>query len=308
MNTTFKLNNILAVLLFLSATLLSKSCGSTTLRSSADELFLITDGASVSYDLKKPHEKHFLPYVLSEISGLSYSPNGTLLAIDDEKGKVFQYDPASRELVGSMIFSDHGDYEGLELVNDTIYVLESDGDIYSFRNGESGKSKSKKYETKLSRENDTEGLGYDPISNSFLIACKEKGEVNGNKARSRSIYSFDLGNMELSKLPIFSITPKMLKTFWENRKDRTYEADKIKFKPSAIAFHPIEKNYYVLSSVGKLLVVVSRNGEIEATYPISPGILAQPEGLCFSPSGDMFISSEGQDDRGYILKFLMNKK
>ena len=157
----------------------------------------------------------------------------------------------------------------------------------------------------MSRKNDTEGLGYDPMTNRLLIACKEDGEINDKKVKGRAFYAFDLDDKKLKKKPIFVIGPKELKKFWEENRDFDYEENRIKFKPSAIAFHPITKDYYVLSSVGKMLVVVSRDGIIKATHPIAPRVLGQPEGICFAPNGDMYLSSEGEGDRGYILKFEM---
>ncbi|MCZ6694785.1 MAG: hypothetical protein O6939_12845, partial [Bacteroidetes bacterium] len=46
--------------------------GSSTFGWGADSLFLINQDSDIFYDLKNPTEKYFLPYVLSEISGLSY--------------------------------------------------------------------------------------------------------------------------------------------------------------------------------------------------------------------------------------------
>jgi len=308
MNTTIKLKNISIILLFALAIFFSKSCGTAAFGLQADSLFLMTNNSSIVYNIKKPDEKHFLPYVLAEISGLSYKEGGNLLAVDDETGKVFEYDATKKEIVHSIEFAKPGDYEGVELINGKIYVMESDGDIYSFDYSKSKKVEAQKYENDLSRENDTEGLGYDPVTNSLLIVCKEKGEVRQNNAKGRAVYSLNLDEAALSENPLFSIRTKDLKKFWEENKDVEYEVGRIKFKPSAIAFHPIEKRFYILSSVGKLLVVVNRNGSIQATYPISPRVLSQPEGLCFAPNGDMYISSEGEGDRGYILKFSMIRK
>ncbi len=307
MNTVFKQKNTLLILLFTMTISFTKSCGTASFGLRADSLFLMTQNSLIFYDLKKPDEKHFLPYVLAEISGLSHTGE-SVLAVDDETGKIFEYDLDERKIIHSIEFGKPGDYEGVELVDDKIYVLESDGDIYSFDYTKSKKVDAKKRENKLSRENDTEGLGYDPYLNRLLIVCKEKGEVDDNDAKGRTVYTYDLEKKKLSKDPFFSIRTKDLKKFWEKHKEFDYDEDRIKFKPSAIAYNHIEETFYVLSSVGKLLVVVNRDGSIKATYPISPRVLSQPEGICFAPNGDMYISSEGEGDRGYIVKFSMQKK
>jgi len=301
------LKSTLLILLFGIAISFTKSCGTRSIGLRADSLFLETQNSIFVYDLKRPDEKHFLPYVLSEISGLTHTGK-SLLAVDDETGKIFEYDLRTRKIVHSIEFGKPGDYEGVELVQDKIFVLESDGDLYSFPFSTSKKEKPKKFENKLSRKNDTEGLGYDPYLNRLLIVCKEEGEVDGNGVKGRAVYTYDLKTEKLSNDPLFSIRIKDLISFWKENKPLDYEESRIKFKPSAIAYHPLEEAFYLLSSVGKLLVVVNRDGTIKATYPLSPSVLGQPEGICFARNGDMYISSEGEGDKGYILKFSMSKK
>ena len=308
MNNTIRKRNLSPIILFALIISLNSGCGTQSFGQRADSLFLFTDDSEIFYHIKKPDEKHFLPYVLAEISGLTFKSPNNLLAIDDETGKVFEYDVKERKIVHSMEFYKPGDYEGVELVNNEVLVLESDGDIYRFGYGEEKKLTSKKFETALERKNDTEGLGYDPISNQLLIVCKEKGSVNTADVKGRAVYVYDLNDNQLDDQPIFSIRSKDLEAFWEEKKAQKYESDRIKFKPSAIAYHPIEKVYYILASVGKLLVVVRKDGSIKATYPIPPRVLSQPEGICFNLNGDMYISSEGEGDRGYVLKFSMQRK
>lgn len=299
------IKNIAPVLLFLLVVSFNQGCSSPSFGQHADSLFLVDTHLDFTYDLKTPGEKHFLPYVLEEISGLTFRAPSQLLAIDDESGKIFEYNLRKKEIVHSIQFYKSDDYEGVELIGDNIYVLKHDGDIFHFKYSQEKKAISKKYETALHKDNDTEGLGYDPKRDLLLIACKEKGHIGDQKLDGRAFYSFHPEKKELSRNPIFVIGPKELEKFWEENKDFDYEKKRIKFKPSAIATHPVSGFYYILSSVGKLLVVVSPEGNILGTYPISPRILGQPEGICFSPEGDMYISSEGEGDRGYILKFDM---
>ena len=74
-------------------------------------------------------------------------------------------------------------------------------------------------------------------------------------------------------------------------------------QPSAIAVHPITKNYYILSAISNSLVVMDRNNEIKHVKRLSKKKFEQPEGLTFTSNGDLFISSEGQKKKARIYKF-----
>jgi len=51
------------------------------------------------------------------------------------------------------------------------------------------------------------------------------------------------------------------------------------------------------------LLILSKDGAKEALVDLSPSLYKQPEGICFTPDGNLFISSEGDGGDGYILKF-----
>ena len=302
------IKNFVPFLLFMGVIYLVSACTNSNFGQRADSLFLVTDDQKTYYEVKFPDKKYFLPYVLEEISGLAWK-DGNVLAVDDETGKVFEYSFDERDIVHSIHFFKGDDFEGVELVGNEIYILRSDGDLFKLDYTASKESRGWEIETPLGKKNDTEGLGYDPESNILLIACKEKAELKEkDDFDGRAFYAFDLVSNSLIEQPLFTIGPKRLKKFWEANRDMEYDKDRIKFKPSAIAFHPITKNYYILSSVGKMIVVVNKAGDILATYPISSKVLGQPEGITFSPEGDMYISSEGEGDRGYILKFEMKTR
>lgn len=274
-----------------------------------DELFLITEKVSTYYDLNQPGEKYFLPYVLTEISGMFFEPPSSIFTVQDEDGVLFKYNLESRKIVSSIKFHKPGDFEGVEKVDDMIYVLESDGDLHFFPYTELDHYQSDKIETKLESKNDTEGLGYDPKTKRLLIACKEKSELGKAEHKDdRAVYQFDIETKNLIEEPLFLISTEDLKAFFEEHKDISYDIERIRFKPSAIAYNPVDDYFYILASIGKLLIVLNREGEIMASYAIPPSLLSQPEGICFSPRGDMYISSEGEGDRGYILKYPMKIK
>ena len=301
------IKNLVPFLLFMGVIYLVPACKNSNFGQRADSLFLVSEDQKIFYEVKYPDKKYFLPYVLEEISGISWK-DGNVLAVDDETGKVFEYSFDEQDIIHSIHFYKGDDFEGVEIVGNEIYILRSDGDLFKLDYTSSKESRGWEIETALGKKNDTEGLGYDPELNKLLIACKEKPELDDEEIKGRAFYGFDLTSNSLDKEPLFTISPKKLKAFWESNREFEYDKDRIKFKPSAIAFHPITKNYYVLSSVGKMIVVVDKLGTIQATYPISSRVLGQPEGLTFSPEGDMYISSEGEGDRGYILKFEMKTR
>jgi len=69
--------------------------------------------------------------------------------------------------------------------------------------------------------------------------------------------------------------------------------DKLKLRPSAAAINPVTNELYILSSLSHLIVVTDRKGKFIDLYELDPGIYTQPEGIAFTPDGDLIISNEG---------------
>lgn len=276
-------------------------------RPTAVALFHHASSPLDNYDLQKPDAKYFLPYVLEEISGISYYKTGVIACVQDEDGKVFFYNHQTRELENMVRFADSGDYEGIATNGDKIYVVESNGHLYKFELGNDGNiEKVKKYKTDLKKYNDAEGLAYDPTIDKLVVACKGDAGIEGKKKKGRSMFYFDLDKKEIERKAAFNISKDDIKDYLETHKDFEYETNRINFKPSGIALHPINGHFYIIASIGKLMLITNRKGEIKASIPLDPRLLGQPEGICFAPNGDLFISSEGQGDKGFILKFNMN--
>ena len=233
------------------------------------------------YRLDQPSERFDLPVELTEISGLSHYKPNQLLCVQDEIAVVYVYDVKKKAVVGEFSFGGYGDFEGVEAVGEEIYVLQSNGDLFSFTPPSKDIKKSK---TDLPGKNDVEGLGYNPRTKRLLLAVKESSK-NGETVKEKIIYSFDLLN----------------RAVW---KELTIDGSGLKdFMPSGLAVHPLTGQYYVISSAGDALVVFSPQGKILDQQPLSKKLLRQPEGICFDPNGTMYISSEGKGSAGYILKY-----
>ncbi len=305
----FRFLGLLTICGFILAGFLTSSCSNVASRQNVvDSLFLYLDNAEIYYNLKEPNKKYFLPYALSEVSGLTYMEPATLLMVEDEGGEVYEYSLDSSKIINSIRFTRSGDFEGIEMVSDTIYALESNGKIYKINYTRNDVAEAKVMQTPLNERNNTEGLGYDPQLKKLLIATKEDGDYKGHKVKGRAVYSLNPQSGEMDSTELFSISTTTLTEFFEKVKKQPYDKDRFKFEPSSVAYNPIDKHYYIMASVGKLLLVVNKEGQIVSSYPILPRILNQPEGLCFAPNGDMYICSEGEGDKGFVLRFEMLRK
>lgn len=263
-----------------------------------------TASKNFGYDLLNPDKKYFMGYSLEEISGLSYVSKDLLACIQDENGKLYLYNTKKKAITRRIKFHKSGDYEGIEVVNQVAYIIKSNGQLFKVPLNQDDKPEVEIINTPFTKKNDIEGLGYDAKSGQLLIACKKNAGIDDLDLKGKAIYSFDPIMKKVSDTTLFIIDKKDLKRFL---KETDQEIRKLDIEPSAIAFHPIEENYYVLASSGKALIVINRDFEILEFITLRPSIFHQPEGMCFSPKGTLYISNEGDGEDGYILKFKYNK-
>ena len=152
------------------------------------------------YQLDKPDATHSLSSKLLEISALSLSPDDrTLLAVNDEEGKLFYVEKSSGKILRTVQFGQKGDYEGVEAVGSTVYAVTADGDIFKLNDVHYDKPKKKIYETKLSTNNDVEGLTYDPATKHLLLACKKNPLKGDEMEEKRAVYAFDLNTKAIDQ-------------------------------------------------------------------------------------------------------------
>jgi len=268
------------------------------------------------YHLTKPDIIKDLPPKLNEISGLSYLGDNRFVCIQDEKGNLYVLDFTSAEIVKKIDFADNADFEGVTTVGKTAWALKSDGDLFRVKDFIQGEEvlRAKKYETDLSKKNDTEGLAYDQKNNRLLIACKGHPFTDNKKGKhKKSIYSFDLEKKELIEDPIYIIDLDQIKNFKDYNTMTQLGIDilssidenkgDVTFQPSDLAVHPITQNIYIIGSVGDLLIVMNPKGEFLAMIDLDDVLFKQPEGICFDDAGTLYISNEGGEGRATILKF-----
>ncbi len=179
-----------------------------------------TSEAAIPYRVDAPDAVIVHSEVLEEASALTVLPNGHLATLHDEEGVIFEIDPATGDIVNETAFEGPGDFEGLEWVDGVFWALRSDGTLFRVAEGEPMQV----FQTHLTEDSDTEGLGWDPTTGRLLIACKEDpgGELQG----VRAVYAFDPEEKIMDAFPALMLP--------RDRVDTDEE-----FRPSAIAVHPI---------------------------------------------------------------------
>ena len=272
---------------------------------------------SLPYQLDRPKKSLELPSRLIEVSGLSLAKNESIIAsVQDEKGNIYLVNKYDGEVEEKIDFGGDGDYEGIEIVGKAAYVVNSSGTIYEVEDIEVEDIKVNKYNTFLKSTNNVEGLAYDPSRNTLLLACKGRpaeGESLFDFRRKKAIYAFDLTKKELLKKPVYLITLESVQSFLKNHSNHNdieklnkqfgSDVQQLEFNPSAIAFHPKNKDLYILSAAGNVMMVLDHNGAIKHMEKLNKKVHRQPEGIAFSSDGLLYISNEGSGKKAKIHIF-----
>lgn len=239
-----------------------------------------------------------LPNILQEISGLTgWKENNQVLAVQDEDGIVFLLDAVTGRIERSFRFGKDRDYEGITSHHDTIYVLERDGDLHRFTYVAAQQAfDAEKLETAFSYRNDTEGLAYEPATNSLLIAPKARDLSASLGKYQRGIYRYHLEDGRTDPEPAYVLDLQAIGEVVYGKR-QPYP-----LKPSGLAVDPLTGDIYVLASVGKILVVLSAAGDLQHIEILREKVFRQPEGICFDPAGNLYLSSEGRGGKGVVAR------
>jgi len=257
--------------------------------------------AELPYDLENP-VKYNMPHNLFEISGIVFH-NGDpkeVFAIQDEDGDLFHLGLSDKESKFTK-FGGKGDYEDLTIIKNHIIVLKSNGELHTFPISEINKPEVVNVvKTKdLVPKAEYEGLAADEKAGLIYILTKDSKP--DSKAKKSIIYAFSFADDgTLKPSGEFGLSHKDIEAISGSNKSR--------FRPSALAKNPQTNEWYVLSSVNKLLVITDENFKIKATFPLNGSLFNQPEGIAFDKDNNLYISNEGGTlAAGNILLFKHKK-
>lgn len=235
-----------------------------------------------SRDSDTPVAKWIMPPELREISGLALTPDGRVLAHDDEVSKVYVIEPRrglmlKRFTVGTGL---RGDFESITMAGSDIYMLASNGVLYQFQEGADGAGVPySAVDLHLGKECEFESMVYQADSNWLVMPCKN--------ARDKSlqhhlvIYRYRLAAPDSSRISMVSIPFAQLvgSNKWKN------------LHPSDITIDPATGNYVMISAHEKALVEMSPAGDLVRAESLPKGH-DQPEGIAITKDGILMLSDE----------------
>lgn len=152
------------------------------------------------------------------------------------------------------------------------------------------------HRTHLTQKQDVEGLCYNKKNNRLLLGIKGKDQ---NSNDYKGIYAFDLSSKKLSVSPVYKVD--LTHNIWNEAEGEN------KVEPADLGVHPISGDIYLIDNVGPRLLVMGADGTKKNVYQLSSSEFPQPEGIAFTPEGEIFISNEGKSGPGTILKVSIDK-
>ncbi len=221
-----------------------------------------------------------LPLALREISGLTLTADGRLLAHDDNLGRIFEVDYRRGVIVKEFGIGEalvQGDFEAITTALGQIYLLTSDGILHRFEEGDDGAHVDyEAIDTGLGKRCEFEAIAFEPGTGSLLLACKAVHEksLEGNLV----IYRWGLPRGE----PFGIITVPAQQIIGSRRWNQV--------RPTDMAVDPATGHYVILLREGAL-VELTPGGGLVAVREL-PDPFEQPEGIALTPEGLVLISDE----------------
>ena len=231
---------------------------------------------------------------MREISGLALTADQRLLAITDERAIVYELDYVDGRIVKSFALGKpvmHGDFEGIAVLQDRVWLMTSDGMLFAATEGPDGRNVNyEKFVTGHGDYCELEGLAQDREANTLLLACKET-HLKNNTLMAFEWFVSPAG-IEFSRsiaLPEQAIAERI----GEQR-----------VNPSGVATDPVNRDWLMVAARQKAFVRLTADGGLsEAIILQKKGRHRQAEGIEMTRDGRLLIADEGGNGRARLAVY-----
>jgi len=232
-----------------------------------------------------------LPDKLREISGLALTRDQRLLAVTDEEAIVYEYDYDRGRLVKAFALGEptlRDDFEGIAVLNDTVWLMNSKGDVYSAPEGEDGERVAyEKHKFVFKDKCELEGLTADEDQNALILICKD-----AKKKKDRLMFEWSMaGESTKTRLPEEAIAARLAQK---------------RIHPSGIEIDPASGNLWVVMARERAVIELTRDGTfIDVIMRLDSSHHRQAEGITITNDGRLLIADEANDRRAMLSIYRM---
>ncbi|MBT6210963.1 MAG: hypothetical protein HOI35_13210, partial [Woeseia sp.] len=232
-----------------------------------------------------------LPDKLREISGLALTRDQRLLAITDEEAIVYEYDYQHGRLVKAFALGEptlRDDFEGIAVLNDTVWLMNSKGDLYSAIEGEDGERLLyQKHKFIFKDDCELEGLAADEAKNALILICKD-----AKRKKDRLFFEWSFASEPAkTRLPEADITASL----GEKR-----------FHPSGVEINPANGNLWIVAAREHAVIEVARDGTfIGVIMRLDSARHRQVEGITMTDDGRLLIADEADSGPATLAIYRM---
>jgi uncharacterized protein YjiK len=254
-------------------------------------------GTLSHYDPQGPPSQRLeLPAELAEVSGITYTTDGRLLAHGDEQAVIYQIDmargPVKRFGFGGAGGPLLGDFEDIQVVGDRIFLVTSAGEIIEGREGADGATMPPVRRSRgLGGTCEVEGMSWDEDSGAMLLLCKQ---AKGKRWKDQVVIlaaSPDTG--EFDPEPRLVIPEAELQRVTGGKS----------FSGSAITRHPRTGTYLMVAGPERAYAEIDSTGKVLGGGTLPAGRHLQPEGIAIAPDLTLLISDEAAKGKATITGY-----
>lgn len=230
-----------------------------------------------------------LPTELSEVSGLAVAGPDSVFTHDDEYAIIYEFRLGDGHIARAFALGEptlEGDFEGIAAADDRVFLVTSDGLIYSALPGENARRVSYRvYDSGIGPRCEVEGLSQAPEAGELLLLCKRFR--NDSEQARLEIYRWKIGSDRAEAAPFLSLPLEEL--FGED--------EAAEFRPSGIEWHPASGRLLIVSARNHAVLALDRHGMLLERHRLDPARHPETEGITLMPDGRWVLADEGSRTR-----------
>lgn len=245
------------------------------------------------YDFENASSRVSLRHRIDEASGLAATEDGRVFTHGDERAVVYEVDPVTGTILKEFsvgVPALAGDFEGIAVVGDRFFLINSQGLLLEFREGDDDESVSfRGVNTGLGNRCEAEGLAYEPAAEALVVACKS---VPSDDESLIVLYRIRLSDLtvepEVILVPAAGLEAVGLVDH---------------FAPSGVEVDRETGSFFLISARQESIIQVTPDGRVVAGFHLGSDRHPQAEGIALLPDGTLLLADERQQGRAHLTAY-----